>query len=648
MTYCIDFICAIFVSIVNVIFYFLPIRFVLWMGRFFGTVAYHVNVNRKVIGYANLRAAFCKEKTPRELKKLIKGVYQNLVETVFEIIALYKVNEKYIDKYVDIGNPENMLKIVNHPKGIIFLTAHFGNWELAGMTSSMKGFPLVVLAREQRMKRMNELINRLRESKGVKVVRKGLTTKNIVKALHQGEVIGMVGDQDGGKDGILTEFFERLVSTASGSARIAQKTGAYILPAFMARVKGPYHRLIIEEPIKIEKDENIEPYLVKYNTFLEKYVRAYPEQWLWLHKRWKSTPLKKVVILSDGKKGHLNQALGAYKKLKSYRIEMDHHSPDDTHAEIVEVKYRNKFTKVLLDLASIFANHSCQGCMVCLKFCLTKDSYENLMSKYADIVISCGSGTVAVNRFFSIENNAKNALIMKPSFLGTNKFNMVVLPRHDAPDAKPENVIITDVVPSLIDETTLTECARTISKSVDLKKDKKIGVLLGGDNSDFSLTEEITENLLNNVINASDRLDADLLFTTSRRTPDRSSKLVKNKLHSEKCCKMLVIANEDNNPDVVGGILGLSDVVVVSGESVSMISEAVSSGKRVIVFKLKKNGKKTSKFEKMLNNLEEKGYVAVTEAENLSEAIYKAFSLSGAKTIKEKPDDIYMHMWRLL
>ena len=645
--YMIDYVCAILVRILNLISHFLPSRLTLWLGRQLGIIVYHLNPSRRIIGYANLRAAFSGEKTPQELKKMIKKVYRSMTETFCEILSLTKVNEKYIDKYVDFVGTRNMLKVADYPRGVIFLTAHFGNWELSGMASAAKGLPPVVLAREQKMKRLNELINRLRESKGLQVVRKGITTKYIVKALHEGRMIGMVGDQDAGKAGVFVDFFGRLVSTAPGTARIAAKTGAYILPAFMVRINGPYHRLTLEEPIKIQKGEDIKPYLARYNKLLEKYVRAHPEQWLWLHRRWKSSPLKKVIILSDGKAGHLNQAKALYKEFKRYRKIQDRYSSGDTQAEIIEIKFKNRFTKALLNLMSLFSNKNCQGCMRCLKFSLTKESYENLMKKYCDTVISCGSGVAGVNRLFAIENNAKNAVVMKPSILRLKQFDMAVLPQHDRPNGKEGSIIVTDTVPNLMDEEYLSESAKEISKIAKLERPKRIGILLGGDNSDFTLTEDITKKLLDNITKAASILDADLLFTTSRRTPKEAERIVSEKLSGEKRCRLLVIASRKNVPHAVGGILGLADIVVVSGESASMVSEAIYSGKPVIVFGLKKK-KKNSKFEKMLHHLKEKGYIITADVEELFEAIERTSRTAGPKKLPEDRYNVYKYMWRLL
>jgi len=642
-----DYTCACLLRGLNLVFHALPIGFTLWLARRLSILVYLLSGPRRIVAYTNLRAAFCADKSPAELKKLTKKVYQGLTQVLFEIISLTKVDKKYIDKYIEIAGAENFYKAEGHPDGVIFLTAHFGNWELSGAVSALMGFPLIVLAREQNMKRLDNLLNRLRRSKGLIVVTKGITIKYIVKALHAGKMIGMVGDQNAGTTGEQVEFFGRPAATAPGTARIAAKTGAFILPAFMARLKGPYHRLIIDEPISIKKGEDVKPYLLRYNKLLEEHITEYPDQWLWLHKRWKASSLKKVVILNDGKAGHLNQALAISAEFKRYR-KKSNFGEKDTRVDVVNIKFKNKFTKALLQFLSVFSKAACQGCMRCLRLCLAKDSYDDLMKRHADVVISCGSATAGVNRFFSIENNAKSAVIMKPSILGFGKFDMVVLPRHDRVIGRAgPHVIRTEIVPNLISEERMKMAAEEISGLARLKNSRTIGVLLGGDNSDFAITPEITEKLLNDVLSASERADADLLFTTSRRTPAETEKAVKMRLLSEKRCGLLVIANEKNVPRAVGGILGLSDAVVVSCESASMISEAVQSGKAVIVFRLKKKRKTKSKFEKMLRGLEEKGYITLAEPGKISEAICENLKKTERRSLPPDMHDIYMHMWRL-
>ncbi len=643
-----DLIAYVLVRFLNLICHIIPTTLALAIGRRLGIIVYWLNSDRRQIGYQNMRAAFCEAKSSRQIKRMLKSMYARMAETFAEVLCLTKVNDKYIERYIKIENIENFWKAYKENKGIIFLTAHFGNWELSGIVSSLKGFPLYVLAREQRMKRLNELINRLRESKGLKVVRKGITTRYIVKALHEGKIIGMVADQDAGKNGMIADFFGRPVSTVSGPYRFASKTGAVILPAFMVRIKGPYHKLVIEEPLKIEREiKNLLPFIQRYNNLLQSYVRKYYDQWLWLHRRWKSTPLKKIVILSDGKIGHLNQSLSLAESFKRYR-QANGIEENNAEVEIIEVRFKNRFLKALMNITSIFSGPGCQGCLGCLRFTLRKSSYEKLAHTYADVVISTGFSLAGINSVYKFENNAKNAVCMKPGNLGFNKFDMVVLPRHDVRKSiKRKNIIITDTSPNIINKNYLEKCKIAILGMIKKENKRILGVLLGGDNADFEYTQRDISKVISQVLDASNKIGADILFTTSRRTSRNIENIVKEKLAKEARCKFLVIANERNIPHAVGGILALSDIIVVSGESTSMVSEAVSSGKRITVFKGRKKKSRVSKHERFLDRLLDAGYLKIAEPENLSEVIYNISKTQTSSKKANNGDWIYRNMWRL-
>ncbi len=303
-----DLIASALVRALNIIFNFLPMRVNLWIGRGFGTLIYFLSGKRARITYANLKASFGKELAPAELKSITKKVYIHAAETFTELIAMTKIDKKYVDRYVTVHNIENIEMAAKNPKGMILVSAHFGNWELSTVTSVFKGFPLYLLARDQKMKRLNELLNILREKKGNMVIRKGTDIKNIFRVLHDGKSVGILADQNAGSSGELIDFFGRPASTATGPYRFAQKSGAWILPAFIHRKEGPYHDLVLEEPMKIGPNEDLKPYMRKYNSLLEKHIRKDPEQWFWMHKRWKKNPVKKIMVLDDGRRGHLKQS----------------------------------------------------------------------------------------------------------------------------------------------------------------------------------------------------------------------------------------------------------------------------------------------------------------------------------------------------
>ncbi|MBD3425766.1 MAG: hypothetical protein GF409_00885 [Candidatus Omnitrophica bacterium] len=632
-----DLIAACLVRALNRIFHFLPIGFSLWLGRRLGEIVYLLSGKRNRIAYSNLKAAFAEEKSPRQLKRITKGVYRNMAQTFAEILCLTKVDRDYVERYVEVTNFERVQNASENPGGMILLSAHFGNWELSTMVSIMKGFKLHLLARDQKMKRLNELLNLLRESKGNAVIRKGTDVKKIFRVLHKGGGVGILGDQNAGANGQLLDFFGRPASTAVGPFRIAQKSGACILPAFIHRRKGPYHEEVLEPVMRIGKDEDIIPYMREYNRLLEKHVREYPEQWLWMHKRWKVTPFKKVLVLDDGKKGHLKQSMSVVREIERYRRD-EGYRKEHLEVDIVPVRFKSRKAKALLNLLVPFLSTFCQMHLKVLAACLTDESYRAVTDRYADVLVSCGSALYAVNKALKLENFARNVTVLDPGRLNRGAFDLVVIPRHDARGEKPqrENVAVTDLAPNLIDP-------ENIERFREPHKGRTIGVLLGGENSYFTFDERFSRELSGRIKAACEQLDAHLLVTTSRRTPEASEKVFQNELGSFERTIKYVPGRRDRDEHTVEKILSSSDLVVVSGESISMVSEAVSSGRPVMVFMPPKRSGGMTKYERFAEELRERGYVVVVkpadipaEANDMISGAYRPVKPRDAKVIYDK------------
>jgi KDO2-lipid IV(A) lauroyltransferase len=618
----------------------LPVSVALGLGRFFGTLAYFINYKRAKVAYSNMRAAFCEEKEPSQIRRIVKDLYKNFGETLVEILRIPDVNKAYIEKYVRIENIHHIDNALTKGHGIIFLTGHFGNWELSSITSVLVGYPLLVLVREQKMTRLNDALNAYRESKGCKVVKKGMATREIYEHLQRNGIVGILSDQDAGKKGAFVNFFGRPTSTHRGAFTLSGKTGAVIIPTFMVRTNGAYHRLFLESPIEITADdESIEfEAMQKFASALEGYIRQYPEQWLWLHKRWKSTPLRKVVILSDGRRGHLNQSLAVFEKVKECRREYGY-SDEATELKTIEVKYKTPIQKIALALLSRFIVEYPLLRMKSMKFCLTEESYKELKNCYADIVISCGSQTAAVNLLFARENNAKNIILMKPALISSGNFDLAIIPEHDK-SPKNRNIVKTLGTPNLITPKKLEDDLKLLERMVNLDGKKNIGLFIGGESKSYTFNSSLMKEVLDSVIKAAKELDANILTTTSRRTRIDISDFVRRELGKTEFAKLVIVANERNPEWTVGGILAASDVVVVSGESSSMLSEATSSGKHVIVFrpKRKRNIFKNNKHELFLNRLDSSGIARVSEIKKLKEDIVEL--INSNKKPKKLDDNI--------
>ncbi|KPK38335.1 MAG: hypothetical protein AMJ78_10185 [Omnitrophica WOR_2 bacterium SM23_29] len=597
----------------------LPLRFSLWVGRRFGDILYCLIGKRSLIAYANLKAAFGGRYTPVQLKGIIKSECRSLSQSFIEVLKFPVFGDDYVDKYIKVEGEDKIKAALKGGRGVILLTGHFGNWELSSLVGALKGYKMNVLARWQKFDMLNGYLNKMRSFRGADVISKDDSREMITRALNRNEVVGILSDQDGGKRGEYVEFFRRLASTPKGVAHFSLKTGAPILPVFIIRKKGPYHRVVIEEDISITASDDINvdihEILQRFAKVLQMYVERYPGQWLWLHKRWKTTPTKYVLLLSDGKAGHLKQSLSVANAINEVRVESGY-APADTKIETLEVRFKNRFARTFFELFSVLGVGLNR-----LSFCFTSGAFDDIRSKYADFIISCGSSLAGLNLLLKKEFNARSIVIMKPSIHNVNKYDLAIIPAHDRPELRP-NVVVTKGAVADINKASFEKYASELKKNINITKDNVIGVLIGGDSKAYILRPELINSVLDGVLLAADDLDADILLTTSRRTSNTVEGAVKTRLKGRERVKLLLIANEYNFDGAVESILGNSDILVISGESIAMITEAINFSKKVLVFMPhKKNLLFGTKQELLIKDLEAKGHVVVSNSDRLREDI---------------------------
>ncbi|MBL7068435.1 MAG: mitochondrial fission ELM1 family protein [Candidatus Omnitrophica bacterium] len=637
------------VRIVSFIVSSLPLSLALWTGRVLGLFMYHFHPKRKRIAYANLKAAFSKEKEPCELKSILRRTYQNYGQNIIEMLRIPRVDSDYLKRFITLAGRANFDEAEAKKRGIILLTSHFGNWELASLKSAVEGYPIYVLARPQNLERLNNLLNSYREKLGCRVINRGMPSREMIRALRDNKIVGILADQDVGKSGIFINLLGRPASHAIGPARLARDTNALILPIFIVREKGPKHLLYIEEPFAVsntpDRNADIKEALEKHAGTLESYIKRYPDQWMWVYTRWKSTPKRRIVILSDGKPGHLNQSLAAFNIIKRCRRDSGCRD-EDTSLEIIDVKFKNRISRIALWVSSLFASHACQGCAMRFKFAMREDSYNRLTKTYADIVISCGSSLGAVNIFLSKENNAKNVIIMKPGIGTLKDFDVAIIPAHDRPK-EADNVVVTEGSPTLIDSKTMEDGARNIRHVANLTERKRLGLLIGGDNPEYSLSAWLAGELIKQVTGLIEERDMELLVTTSRRTPKKIEEMLKTGLRRNPRCKLLIIANEKNIDNAVGGILNLSEIVLVSAESISMVSEAASSGKKTIVFDLETK-RPSFKHDYAIERLASENYITRTPVSRIRNTVLDLSNKGDSVKRLDNTERMYKKLYRII
>jgi len=623
----------------------LPVRAALDVGRILGFLAYHFDIRHKALAYANLKIAFARTKTPDEIKRITKTLFCNYGQNLIELMRLPLMTPEMFREYVRMEGTEHIQESLKQKKGVILLAMHFGSWELASLASAMIGHPYKVIVKPQkRFSRLDELLNSYRECGGSVVIARGLGTREFVKSLRCNEVVGMVVDQ-GGRDGVLVPFFDRQASMSVGAIRMGLKLGVPICFAIIIRQKGPYHKMIIHPPLKLkntgETERDIHDNLRQVTQLMEHYIREFPQEHMWFYKIWKYSKESITLILDDGKTGHLRQSQAVAAQLKKALNERQ----IDMTTQHLTVSFQNGLAQKIFPILSLLAHHFlCQGRLGFLRRFLTKESFSKIMSVKADFIISCGSSTAAVNYLLSNDQQAKGIVILKPGVMGLSRFDLAVLPHHDLP-ARPRkgvNIVAVNAAPNLITPQYLEDMSRQLLNHFShLKRGDKfrIGVLIGGDTKDYVLKENKIRMVAHQILEAACEINAEILVTTSRRTPPRVEALLSRELKKNPRCVLFINPKQDNVPEAVGGILGLSDIVIVSGDSISMISEAAASGKKTIIFPVKERqglALKEHKHTRFLDTLNAQGHILSSSPCDIKQSIY---SLAKDKITLQKIDD---------
>ena len=603
---------------------FLPLAFSLFLGRRLGDSIFFFDRRHRALAASNIKKSGVTGNYPREIARLTRQTYQAFGQNLVEISFLPHINKKYLEKYVQIENRHYIAEAFARGKGVIFLIVHEGNWELSNIICANLGFPFVLFVRDQGFPKLNALLNTYRLKQGAKLIHKQAGVRELIEVLKSNQSIGMTTDQ-GGKKGELVKFFGKTAAMSTGAVKLALKYDCAIIPTYYTRLRGPYTKVILDSIFTATKGtdqkndlkENLQRLIIIY----ESYLRQYPQEYLWSYKIWKYSDQREILILSDGKPGHLRQSECLAKILSSKLIARGL----KTHLQIHEVKFKNNFAGRILNLITFFSGKFPSWLYFeNLRLALTSESWGILAQSKSNFIISSGTQLSAVNYLMAKQNQAKSLVLMRPGILGIKRFDLVVVPQHDRPILR-KNLLITSGALNLIDQNYLTEKSRGLLLSgliTDTLAFLKIGVLIGGKSKHCSFSGQFVKQLILQLKQVANDLDADILLTTSRRTTKDVEQVIKDELKSFARAKLLVIANESNYPDVLGGILGLSNVIVVSAESISMISEAVASGKYVIVFNLPGLSKKHQRF---LKNYQEQKYIYLSQPQDLAALIMKVW-----------------------
>lgn len=261
-----------------------------------GRIWFVIDRRHRAITVANLNRVFGDQMTRARIRTMARRVFCNLVRIIFEIGWSLHIKDSDIRKYFRFCGMENLHAALQNKKGVLVFTAHIGNWELLPTALARIGFPVSATYRPLDFNPLNRFFRELRSRDGAELLPKKRAMRKLLRSLKENKLVGMMLDQNARVyEGVFVDFFGEPACTNKGLALMARQIGTPVVPMFLVREKG-FFRVECGQPLPRiktgDKTKDIEALTRLYNKVIEDIIRRYPEQWFWVHQRWKTKPYK--------------------------------------------------------------------------------------------------------------------------------------------------------------------------------------------------------------------------------------------------------------------------------------------------------------------------------------------------------------------
>jgi Kdo2-lipid IVA lauroyltransferase/acyltransferase len=273
----------------------LPRPLALATGKGLGRIGYGLSDRLRTTGFRNLELAF-PEMTERERVRILRGCFRNLGRLLGEFSQLPRATPESLHRIIECQGLENLQAAQARGQGVILFTGHLGAWELSSFALSAFGYPLNFLVRRIDNPLVEQLVEKMRTRFGNRSIDKRAAMRPMFKTLRSGGTLGILVDLNTQPhEGIFVDFFGIPASTTSGVAALALRTGASVLPVFIPWDETQKRFVLhIDPPLEFtptnDEKEGIRQLTALFTSVVESYVRRFPDQWLWIHKRWNTRP----------------------------------------------------------------------------------------------------------------------------------------------------------------------------------------------------------------------------------------------------------------------------------------------------------------------------------------------------------------------
>jgi len=283
-------------KVCSLIIKFMPATWIYGFAKNIGSLGYLVAAKQRRIALESLRMAFGQEKSEVEIERIARDCFILIAKSGVELIFLMD-RPQLLKQRVDIIGKEYLDIGLSKGKGVILVSAHFGNFPLLMARLSLAGYKVGGIMRYMRDERVEKIFLAKRQRLNIKTIYsqpRNVCVETTLRSLRNNEIVFIPLDQNFGTGGVYVDFFGRKAATATGPVILAKRTQASIIPCFIIRQKDDTHKIIFEQAIDLKignsPQETITVNIQKLTDIIESYIRRYPAEWGWIHKRWKTRP----------------------------------------------------------------------------------------------------------------------------------------------------------------------------------------------------------------------------------------------------------------------------------------------------------------------------------------------------------------------